>query len=77
MKYFKRPEWRRPQWVLAQTFHKLTLGLALLIAASALVPAHAAVQTLDHIVAIVNDEVSTSRGGSGVFCRDRFCATSV
>jgi peptidyl-prolyl cis-trans isomerase SurA len=48
MKLFKRPEWRRPQW-----------ALALLIAASTLVPAHAAVQTLDHIVAIVNDEVIT------------------
>src|SRR4030042_2260496 len=59
MKYFKRPEWRRPQRVLAQTFHKLTLGLSLLIAASTLLPAHAAVQTLDHIVAIVNDEVIT------------------
>ena len=59
MKYFKRPEWRRPQWVLAQMFPKLTLGLALLVAASALAPAHAAVRTLDHIVAIVNDEVIT------------------
>jgi len=39
--------------------HKLMLGLALLIAASTLLPAHAAVQTLDHIVAIVNDEVIT------------------
>jgi peptidyl-prolyl cis-trans isomerase SurA len=47
MKFFKRPEWRRPQWA------------ALLIAASTLFPAHAAVQTLDHIVAIVNDEVIT------------------
>jgi len=59
MKYFKRPEWHLPQWVLAQTFHTLTLGLALLVAASALAPAHAAVQALDHIVAIVNDEVIT------------------
>ena len=59
MKYFKHPEWRRPQWVLAQMFHNLTLGLALLVAASALAPAHAAVQALDHIVAIVNDEVIT------------------
>lgn len=48
MKYFKRPEWRRPQW-----------ALALLIAASTLLPAHAAVQPLDHIVAIVNDEIIT------------------
>ena len=48
MTFFKRPEWRRPQW-----------AVALLIAASTLVPAHAAVQTLDHIVAIVNDEVIT------------------
>jgi len=48
MTFFKRPEWRRPQWMLA-----------LLIAASTLVPAHAAVQTLDHIVVIVNDEVIT------------------
>jgi len=48
MKFFKRPEWRRPQW-----------AVALLIVASTLVPAHAAVQTLDHIVAIVNDEVIT------------------
>jgi peptidyl-prolyl cis-trans isomerase SurA len=48
MKYFKRPEWRRPHWVAA-----------LLIAASTLLPAHAAVQPLDHIVAVVNDEVIT------------------
>ena len=33
--------------------------LALLLAASALMPAHAAVQPLDHIVAIVNDEIIT------------------
>ena len=33
--------------------------LALLIAASALLPAHAAVLPLDHIVAVVNDEVIT------------------
>jgi len=46
MKFFKRPEWRRPHW-----------ALALLIAASTLLPAHAAVQPLDHIVAVVNDEV--------------------
>ena len=48
MKFFKRSEWRRPQW-----------ALALLIAASTLLPAHAAVQPLDHIVAIVNDEIIT------------------
>jgi len=48
MKFFKRPEWRRPHWVAA-----------LLIAASTLLPAHAAVQPLDHIVAVVNDEIIT------------------
>jgi len=48
MKYFKRPEWFSPQ-----------SALALLIAVSSLLPAHAAVQPLDHIVAIVNDEVIT------------------
>ena len=48
MKLFKRPEWRRPHWVLA-----------LLIAVSVLSPAHAAVQELDHIVAVVTDEVIT------------------
>jgi len=48
MKFLKRPEWRRPHWVLA-----------LLIAVSTLLPAHAAVQELDHIVAVVNDEVIT------------------
>src|SRR3569832_1886657 len=48
MKLFKRPEWRRPHWVLA-----------LLIAVSVQTPAHAAVQELDHIVAVVNDEVIT------------------
>ena len=48
MKFFKRPERRLPQW-----------ALALLIVASALLPAHAAVESLDHIVAIVNDEVIT------------------
>jgi peptidyl-prolyl cis-trans isomerase SurA len=48
MKYFKRPEWCRPQW-----------ALAFLIAATTLLPAHAAVQPLDHIVAVVNDEVIT------------------
>jgi peptidyl-prolyl cis-trans isomerase SurA len=48
MKLFKRPEWCRPHWVLV-----------LLIAMSILSPAHAAVQELDHIVAVVNDEVIT------------------
>lgn len=48
MKYFKRPEWCRPQW-----------AFAVLIAATTLLPAHAAVQPLDHIVAVVNDEVIT------------------
>ena len=48
MKFFKRPEWCRPLWVVA-----------LLIAASSVLPAHAAVQPLDHIVAIINDEVIT------------------
>jgi peptidyl-prolyl cis-trans isomerase SurA len=48
MKLLKRPEWRRPHWVLA-----------LLIALSTLLPAHAAVQDLDRIVAVVNDEVIT------------------
>src|SRR5512139_1840899 len=48
MKLLKRPEWRSAQW-----------ALALLIAASSLLPAHAAVLPLDHIVAVVNDEVIT------------------
>lgn len=48
MKFFKRPEWRRPHW-----------ALALLLAATVLLPAHAEVQPLDHIVAVVNDEVIT------------------
>jgi peptidyl-prolyl cis-trans isomerase SurA len=48
MKFLKRPEWRCPHW-----------AAALLIAASALLPAHAAVLPLDHIVAVVNDEVIT------------------
>ena len=48
MKLFKRPEWRRPHWVMA-----------LLIAVSTLLPAHAAVQELDRIVAVVNDQVIT------------------
>jgi len=47
MKYFKRPEWCRLQALLA------------LLIASTLAPAHAAVQPLDHIVAVVNDEVIT------------------
>ena len=50
MKFFKLPEWRRPLW-----------ALVLLIATSTLVPAHAAVLPLDHIVAVVNDEVITYR----------------
>jgi peptidyl-prolyl cis-trans isomerase SurA len=45
MKFFKRPKW----------------VLALLIAASTLLPAYAAVVPLDHIVAVVNDEVITYR----------------
>jgi peptidyl-prolyl cis-trans isomerase SurA len=48
MKSLKRPEWHSPRW-----------ALALLIAVSTLLPAHAAVQPLDHIVAVVNDEVIT------------------
>ena len=48
MKSLKRPEWHCPHWVAA-----------LLIVASALLPAHAAVLPLDHIVAVVNDEVIT------------------
>lgn len=48
MKLIKRPEWRRPHWLMA-----------LLIALSTLLPAHAAVQELDRIVAVVNDEVIT------------------
>jgi len=47
MKYFKRPEWSRLQALLA------------LLIVSTLAPAHAAVQPLDHIVAVVNDEVIT------------------
>ena len=48
MKSLKRPEWHCPHWVAA-----------LLVVASALLPAHAAVLPLDHIVAVVNDEVIT------------------
>jgi peptidyl-prolyl cis-trans isomerase SurA len=48
MNFFKRPERRPAHWIAA-----------LLIAASTLLPAHAAVQPLDHIVAVVNDEVIT------------------
>ncbi|MDP1863152.1 MAG: peptidylprolyl isomerase [Thiobacillus sp.] len=48
MTFFKRPEWRRP---LAM--------LVMLIAASSLLPARAAVTPLNHIVAVVNDEVIT------------------
>ena len=48
MKFFKRPERRLKQW-----------GLALLLAASALLPARADVVPLNHIVAVVNDEVIT------------------
>ena len=49
MKSYQAPEWRRPSWVLA---FLLTIG--------AMLPAHAAApQPLDHIVAVVNDEVIT------------------
>jgi peptidyl-prolyl cis-trans isomerase SurA len=48
MKFFKRPERHLAQWTAA-----------LLLAAAALLPARAAVLPLDHIVAIVNDEVIT------------------
>ncbi len=48
MKFFKRPERHPLQWIAA-----------LLIAASTLLQAHAAVLPLDHIVAVVNDEVIT------------------
>jgi peptidyl-prolyl cis-trans isomerase SurA len=50
MNFSKRPEWHRPWWVLA-----------LLLAASTLLPAHAAVVPLNHIVAVVNDEVITRK----------------
>lgn len=48
MKSLLRPDWLRPHWLLA-----------LLLAVTALGPAHAAILSLDHIVAIVNDEVIT------------------
>lgn len=48
MIFSKRPEHRTAQWVAA-----------LSLAASLLLPAHAAVTPLDHIVAVVNDEVIT------------------
>jgi len=50
MIFSKRPEWHRPQWMLA-----------LVLAASTLLPAHAAVVPLNHIVAVVNDEVITRK----------------
>jgi len=46
----KRPDWRRPQWTLA-----------LLLALSSLLPVQAAVVPLNHIVAVVNDEVITRK----------------
>ncbi len=46
----KRPDWRRPQWMLA-----------LLLAVSSLLPVQAAVMPLNHIVAVVNDEVITRK----------------
>jgi len=46
----KRPDWRRPQWMLA-----------LLLAISSLLPVQAAVMPLNHIVAVVNDEVITRK----------------
>jgi peptidyl-prolyl cis-trans isomerase SurA len=48
MIFLKRPEHRTAQWLAA-----------LSLAASMLLPAHAAVTPLDHIVAVVNDEVIT------------------
>jgi peptidyl-prolyl cis-trans isomerase SurA len=50
MNFSKRPEGYRPHWMLA-----------LLLAASTLLPAHAAVVPLNHIVAVVNDEVITRK----------------
>ena len=49
MTFFKRPDWRRPFMMLA----------VLLAAVSSQLPVQAAVMPLDHIVAIVNDEVIT------------------
>jgi peptidyl-prolyl cis-trans isomerase SurA len=46
----KRPDWRRPQWMLA-----------LLLTISSMMPVQAAVMPLNHIVAVVNDEVITSK----------------
>jgi peptidyl-prolyl cis-trans isomerase SurA len=46
----KRPDWRRPQWMLA-----------LLLTVSSLLPVQAAVVPLNHIVAVVNDEVITRK----------------
>mgnify|MGYP001218588271 CR=1 FL=1 len=48
MKSFLRPDWLRPHWLLALCLVLPTLGAA-----------QAAVTTLDHIAAIVNDEVIT------------------
>lgn len=49
MKSYPSPEWHRPNWLLA-----------LLLTIGAMLPAHAAApQPLDHIVAVVNDEVIT------------------
>lgn len=49
MKFYQAPEWRRPSWLLA-----------LLLIIGAMMPAHAAAPLpLDHIVAVVNDEVIT------------------
>jgi peptidyl-prolyl cis-trans isomerase SurA len=49
MKFFKRPE----------RFLSQSIATLLIAASALLLPAHAAVQPLDHIVAIVNDEVIT------------------
>lgn len=57
MKLFKRPDWRRLHRTGARVFH--ALGVGLLIAVSSLSPAQADLQALDHIVAVVNDEVIT------------------
>jgi peptidyl-prolyl cis-trans isomerase SurA len=50
MNFSKRPEGYRAHWMLA-----------LLVAASTLLPAHAAVVPLNHIVAVVNEEVITRK----------------